>query len=72
MKYAVLFTTVASSVCYVDADDEDEARELADEQFEPPVLCASCSGWRPEDPNLELGGDWEQNEDDSGVWAVEQ
>lgn len=67
--YSVIFTTGASSVVTVEADSPEEARELADEQFDPPTLCAQCSGWG-QDSNLELGDEWEQDESDGGVWLA--
>lgn len=66
--YQVMFTTGASTVIEVEADSVEEARQLADEQFDPPTICAQCSGWG-NDQNLELG-DWEQDESDGGVWSA--
>lgn len=65
--YTVMFTTTASTVLSVDAESTEEARELADEKFEGPSLCAHCSGWG-NSQNLDLG-DWEQDESESGVWS---
>ena len=67
--YQVLFTTSASTIVEVEADSPDEARELADEKFESPYLCAQCSGWGGQQ-NLELGDGWEQDETDGGVWSA--
>lgn len=66
--YSVLFTTGASSVFEVEAESVAEARDIAADQFEPPTICAQCSGWG-NDQNLELG-DWEQDESDGGVWSA--
>jgi hypothetical protein len=67
--YQVLFTTGASTVVEVEADSPEEARELADEKFKEPMLCAQCSGWGNRQ-NLELGDGWEQDESDGGVWSA--
>ena len=71
-RYSVIYTTGASTVVTVEADSPEEARQVADETFEAPYICAQCSGWgRNEDePSLELGDVWEQDESDSGVWEV--
>ena len=65
--YTVMYTTTASTVISVEAESEEEARVLADEQFEPPHLCAQCSGWG-NSQNLELG-EFEQDESEDGVWS---
>jgi hypothetical protein len=67
-KYDVYFTTQASGVVTVEADDEEEAREKAwDEEL--PTLSAKGSGWG-EPWSLELG-EWEQDESVDGVWLRE-
>jgi hypothetical protein len=67
-KYSVQYLTTASTVLTVEADDPEQAREVADEGFEPPFLCAQCSGWG-NDQNLELG-EFEQDDTEGGVWSA--
>lgn len=70
----VYFTTTASS--YVDITDEElkeaadasgievddvDIIELAWEKWNPPTLCAQCSGWGG-DQNLDISGEWEPDE----------
>lgn len=66
--YQVLYTTTASTVVTIEADSPEEAREIADDQFDGPTLCAQCSGWGGRQ-NLDIG-DWEQDESDRGVWSA--
>ena len=69
--YQVQFKTGAYTIVTVEADSPEQARELADEQFDPPFICAQCSGWgRGNESSLELGDVWEQEESDSGVWEA--
>lgn len=57
MKYRVWLETVASTVIEVEAEDEEQAKDLAYEEGMP-SLCAQCSGWG-QDQNLELGDAWD-------------
>ena len=43
MKYFVHFSLYASKVVEVEADNEDQAREKAEENFEPVCLCHQCA-----------------------------
>ena len=71
-KYKVYLQTVASTVIEVEAEDKAEAYELATEQ-EMPTVCAQCSGYgRPGQPSLELGDNWEGDDDtEKAVHEVE-
>lgn len=70
-RYAVMYTTIASSVVYVDADSREDAEDKASEEFAQPTLCAQCAGFgRYNDGGIELG-EWEQATDDYAVWKVE-
>lgn len=64
-KYRVYYTTTASSTVVVEAADESEARERAEDEFEFPSLCAQCAGWG-RSYSLDLA-EWEQVEDGGGV-----
>lgn len=64
-KYRIHFTATASTTVVVEADDASEAREIADDQFASPSICAQCSGWG-QDYSMDLG-EWEQDEADDGV-----
>lgn len=69
--YSVVYTTTASTVVTVEAQNETEARTKAGEVFAPPNLCHQCSGStydNGENSGVELG-DWEPLEQD-GVWEV--
>lgn len=68
-KYRVHFTTGASTYVDVEADSPDEAREIADENFDSPFICAQCSGWGQQ-YDLELGDEWQQDESAEGVWEA--
>lgn len=70
--YHVTFKTGAFTTVSVEANSAEEARELADEQFSPPYVCALCSGRGKfvGESGIELGDDWEQEEDESGVWEA--
>jgi hypothetical protein len=65
-KYRVWYSTTASTSVEVEADSPDDAREVANEAFESPMICAQCSGWGQEH-DLELGDDWEQDDSEHGV-----
>ncbi len=72
-KYAVLYTTTASTIVEVEAQDESDAREKADEQVEYPSVCAHCSGWnarRSLNSGIELG-EWQPGEDPGDVWEID-
>lgn len=60
-KYRVYLQTVASTVIEVEAEDKNEAYELAVDQ-DMPTICAQCSGWGGRQ-NLELGDVWEGDDD---------
>jgi hypothetical protein len=60
-KYRVYLQTVASTVIEVEAEDKNEAYEIAADQ-DMPRICAQCSGWGS-DQNLELGDVWEGDDD---------
>ena len=60
-KYRVYLQTVASTVIEVEAEDKNEAYELAVDQ-DMPTICGQCSGWGG-DHNLELGDTWEGDDD---------
>lgn len=64
-KYRVYYTAVVSSSVVVEAADESEARDAADDNFAFPSICAQCSGWGQE-YSMDLGG-WEQDESDEGL-----
>ncbi len=66
-KFRVYYTTTASSFIEVEADDADEARVVADDEWFRPSICAQCSGWGQSDAGIELGDDWEQDESAYGV-----
>jgi hypothetical protein len=70
--YHVSFRTGAFTTVTVEADSPEDARQIADEQFSAPHICAQCSGWGKSDGELsiEIGDDWEQDESDSGVWEA--
>lgn len=65
--YRVQYLTTASTIVEVEAENETEARQLADEDFYGPQPCAQCSGWG-EKQGIELG-EWEQDESEHGVWT---
>lgn len=69
MKYRVWFSSVASSSVVVEADDASEAREKAEGEFPHPSICAKCAGWG-EKYSMDLG-EWELDESDDGVMAVD-
>jgi hypothetical protein len=65
MKYSVQYTTWASCVIKVDADNPADAREKASAAFQeegPGGLCHHCA------QQIDLGDDWEQEEFEDGVW----
>lgn len=64
--YTVYYSTTASTSIDVEADSPEDAREVADESFEAPMICAQCSGWG-QDYELEIGDDWVQDESEHGV-----
>ena len=65
--YRVQFLTTASTLVEVEASSAEEARQVADEDFYGPSVCAQCSGWGG-NPGIELG-EWEQDESEHGVWT---
>lgn len=70
--YAVSFLTTASTIVTVEAANEKEAREKADEVFSPPSVCHQCASNYSDDGSnsgVELE-DWQQAEDDDGVWEI--
>jgi hypothetical protein len=58
--YQIYFTQTASTVVNVEADDFEEAIELAYNKL-PAGLCAQCSGWG-RGPAIDLSGEWEPDE----------
>jgi len=72
-KYTVLYTATASTIVEVEAEHENEAREIADEQVQFPSLCAHCSGWganRSLNSGIELS-EWEPGGTEGDVWEVD-
>ena len=61
-RYAVWYTTGASACVEVEADDEDDAMEVADMEFSAPQPCAHCAR------NFAIG-EWEP---DQTQFAVEE
>lgn len=57
-QYQVVLKTYAFVTFDVEADNADEAADLAAD-LEAPQLCAQCSGWNNWDPSLELSEAWE-------------
>jgi hypothetical protein len=67
--FAVVYTATASTTVDVEADSAEEARELADAEWEGgPQVCAMCAGVGG-GQGIDLG-DWEQIEDDYGVYEA--
>ena len=60
-KYRVYLQTVASTTIEVEAEDENEAYEIA-VSGRMPTICAQCAGWGG-DQNLDLGDVWECDEE---------
>ena len=60
-KYRVYLQTVASTVIEVEAEDKNEAYELAADQ-EMPTICGHCSGYGGRQ-TLDLGDVWEGDDD---------
>jgi hypothetical protein len=67
-RYRVHFVNTLSSYVEVEAEDEAQAREVADEQFAYPTLCAHCAGWR-QDWSVD-DGEWFQDDDPGSVTEV--
>lgn len=63
-KYAVHYQATASASVVVEAEDESDAADKADEVFVEPSLCAHCSH------EIDLG-DWQPTEGEDGIEAVE-
>lgn len=55
--YKIFFSTTASSVVTVEADDLESAIDLAYDEL-PRDVCAQCGGWG-QGPGIELAGEWE-------------
>ena len=69
-KYRVYLQTVASTTVEVEAEDKNEAYELA-ASGPMPTICAQCAGWGG-DQNLDLNDVWEGDDDiDKAVEEVE-
>jgi hypothetical protein len=70
-RYRVYLQTVASATVEVEAEDKNEAYELAT-CGDLPVICAQCSGWGRKQ-SLDLGDVWEIPDDDieQGVEEVQ-
>lgn len=60
-SYTFYFTTVMSASVTVEAEDAEEALDLAYEELPPVGLCAQCTGWGQQ-WNRDTGGDWELDE----------
>jgi hypothetical protein len=60
-EYNLTFLQTASTYVTVEADDLDEALDLAYEQL-PGGVCAQCSGWGQSHSGIDLDGDWEFDE----------
>jgi hypothetical protein len=60
-KYRVYFTTTASSVVEIEAEDRDAAVDAAYDEL-PSSLCSSCSGWGQR-VGIDLGGEWQADEE---------
>lgn len=56
-KYQVAFQNVAMVYITVEANDPEEAIDLAYEQI-PYDVCAQCSGWG-QDYTLDIGDSWD-------------
>ena len=56
-QFTIYFTQTASCAIEVEAEDLDEAIDLAYEQV-PSGLCAHCAGFGSE-AGIDLAGDWE-------------
>ena len=66
-KYRLYYETVATTYIDVEADDEDEARDKAFDEFDPPDVCAYCAGMGyGGGPGIELG-EWEPYKEDDVV-----
>lgn len=61
-KYRVYLQTVASTTIEVEAEDKNDAYEVAT-SGRMPTICAQCSGWG-KDQNLDLNDVWEIPDDD--------
>lgn len=59
-RYVVYFAATAETSMEVEAEDSDEAIDLAWDQIEFPTLCTHCSGWGQKS-SLSIG-DWESND----------
>jgi hypothetical protein len=57
-RYRVYLPTTASCVVEVDADDEDDAVDLAIDEA-PAHLCAQCESSRYGSIGVELSGEWD-------------
>ena len=60
-KYRVYLQTVASTTIEVEAEDKNEAAELA-MSGSLPTICAQCAGWGGQQ-NLDLNDVWECDEE---------
>lgn len=69
-KYRVYLQTVASTTITVEAEDKDEALDLALSESMPRI-CAQCSGWGGKQ-NLDLADVWDIAEGQSVDEAVEE
>ncbi|HEX2244538.1 MAG TPA: hypothetical protein VHK27_15055 [Gammaproteobacteria bacterium] len=72
--FTVYYSTVASFGLEVEAEDEDEARDLADQKVDEigwPNLCGHCTGvWRKfesDPPGIDLG-EWQPIDGEEGVY----
>lgn len=66
-KYRLYYRTGASTYIDVEAANQDEAIEKAEQEFDPPYLCAQCSGWGR--PGVDLG-EWEPEDGTDAIVEV--
>ena len=67
-KYRVYLQAIANLSVEVEAEDPDEALELAFEQHGQ-YLCAQCSGWG-ENWSLDIR-EWEAAGERDGAWSID-
>jgi hypothetical protein len=61
--YTFYFTTTASTSVTVEADNLDDAIDKAYGELGHPSVCAQCSGMFSDAPGIDIGGDWELDEE---------
>lgn len=60
-RYVVHLTTWANTSIEVEADDPEQAKELAEESGQFPTLCHQCSGYG-RGQSLDIGDEWDAKE----------